>query len=133
PAGLAGDGRAAAAAATASPRRTWARSARGRPSRGWGPAGRGVPMNEEASLKRVGLIGCGAIGRPVARALLARNAGPHSLAAVLARTARDLDGFPVTDSAEKFLGGGYDLIIEAGGPAAVRAPPPPAPPPPPGA
>src|SRR5262245_50832519 len=78
-------------------------------------------MNKEASLKRVGLIGCGAIGRPVARALLAGNAGPHSLAAVLARTARDLDGFPVTDSAEKFLGGGYDLIIEAGGPAAFRA------------
>ena len=78
-------------------------------------------MNEEASLRRIGLIGCGAIGRPVARALLAGNAGPHSLAAVLARTARDLDGFPVTDSAEKFLGGNYDLIIEAGGPAAFRA------------
>ncbi len=72
-------------------------------------------MNEETSLKRVGLIGCGAIGRPVARALLAENAGPHSLAAVLARTARDLDGFPVTDSAEKFLGGGYDLAGLAGG------------------
>src|SRR5262249_8183288 len=121
PAGLAGDGRAAAAAATASPRRTWARSARGRPSRGWGPAGRGVPMNEEASLKRVGLIGCGAIGRPVARALLARNAGPHSLAAVLARTARDLDGVPGTGSAGKVLGGGDGLLIEAGGAAAFRA------------
>jgi aspartate dehydrogenase len=75
----------------------------------------------EASLRRVGLIGCGAIGRPVARALLAGTAGPHALAAALARTARVLDGFPVTDSAEKFLDGGYDLIIEAGGPEAFRA------------
>jgi hypothetical protein len=33
----------------------------------------------------------------VARALVARKAGSHSLAAVLARTARDLDGFPVID------------------------------------
>ena len=78
-------------------------------------------MNPTTPPKRVGLIGCGAIGRPVARALLAGKAGSHSLAALLARTARDLDGFPVTDSAEKFLAGGYDLIIEAGGPAAFRA------------
>jgi len=72
-------------------------------------------------LKRVGLIGCGAIGRPVARALLAGKAGSHSLAAVLARTRRELDGFPVTDDVEKFLAAGHDLIIEAGGPAAFRA------------
>jgi len=72
-------------------------------------------------LKRVGLIGCGAIGRPVARALLAGKAGSHSLTAVLARTRRELDGFPVTDDVEKFLAAGHDLIIEAGGPAAFRA------------
>jgi aspartate dehydrogenase len=72
-------------------------------------------------MKRVGLIGCGAIGRPVARALIAGRAGAHSLAAVLARTARDLDGFPVIDSADAFLAGGHDLIVEAGGPAAFRA------------
>ena len=72
-------------------------------------------------MKRVGLIGCGAIGRPVARALLAGKAGSHSLAAVLARAPRDLDGFPVTDAADRFLAGGHDLIIEAGGPAAFRA------------
>ena len=35
-------------------------------------------------MKRVGLIGCGAIGRPVARALLAGTAGAHTLTAVLA-------------------------------------------------
>ena len=72
-------------------------------------------------MKQVGLIGCGAIGRPVARALLAGKAGAHSLAAVLARAPRDLDGFPVTDTADRFLAGGHDLIIEAGGPAAFRA------------
>jgi hypothetical protein len=32
-----------------------------------------------AEMKRVGLIGCGAIGRPVARALLVGKAGAHSL------------------------------------------------------
>ena len=72
-------------------------------------------------MKRVGLIGCGAIGRPVARALLAGNAGPYSLTAVLARSARRLDGFEVTADVEAFLAGRYDLIIEAGGPAAFRA------------
>jgi len=45
-------------------------------------------------MKRVGLIGCGAIGRPVA--LLAGAAGSHLRAAVLARSARRLDGFEVT-------------------------------------
>jgi aspartate dehydrogenase len=76
---------------------------------------------EARQMKQVGLIGCGAIGRPVARALLAGKAGAHSLAAVLARAPRDLDGFPVTDTADRFLAGGHDLIIEAGGPAAFRA------------
>jgi aspartate dehydrogenase len=56
----------------------------------------------------------------VARALLTGQAGSHSLAAVLARTSRELDGFPVTDSADGFLAGGHDLVIEAGGPAAFR-------------
>ena len=71
--------------------------------------------------KRVGLIGCGAIGRPVARAVLAGKAGAHALAAILARSARQLDGFAVTSDATAFLAGGYDLIIEAGGPTAFRA------------
>ncbi len=73
------------------------------------------------AIKRVGVIGCGRIGRPVARALLAGAAGRHALTGVLARTARDLDGFPVTADADAFLGEPYDLIIEAAGPAAFRA------------
>jgi len=72
-------------------------------------------------MKRVGVIGCGTIGRPIARALLAGQAGAHSLAAILARSKRELDGFPVTDDAESFLAGEYDLVVEAAGPAAFRA------------
>ena len=52
---------------------------------------------------------------------MAGSAGSHSLAAVLARGARSLDAFPVIDSADKFLTGGHDLIIEMAGPAAFRA------------
>ena len=71
-------------------------------------------------VKRVGLIGCGGIGRPVARALLTGAAGAHSLAAVLARSPRTLDGFDVTADVSAFLAGDYDLIIETGGPIAFR-------------
>ncbi len=67
------------------------------------------------------MIGCGSIGRPVARALRAGTAGPHTLTAVLARTARDLDGFPVGADPEAFLAARHDLIVEAAGPAAFRA------------
>src|SRR5439155_511699 len=54
------------------------------------------------------------------------KAGAHSLAAVLARARLDLDGFPVTDIADRFLASGHDLILEAGDPAAFRALVPPA-------
>jgi predicted dinucleotide-utilizing enzyme len=67
-------------------------------------------------MKRVGLIGCGAIGHPVARARLAGTAGAQSLTAVLARAARQLDGFEVMADDEAFLAGRYDLIIETAGP-----------------
>ena len=72
-------------------------------------------------MKRVGVIGCGTIGRPIARALLAGQAGQHALAGILGRSARDLDGFPVSDDAASFLAERYDLIIEAAGPAAFRS------------
>jgi aspartate dehydrogenase len=72
-------------------------------------------------MTRVGLIGCGGIGRPVGRALLRGAAGPHALAAVLARSARELDGFPITADAAAFLARDCDLIVEAGGPEAFRA------------
>ena len=69
---------------------------------------------------RVGLIGCGKIGRPVARALLRGEAGGHELCAVLGRTARTLDGMPVTADPAEFYACSPDLIIEAGGPDAFR-------------
>jgi aspartate dehydrogenase len=69
---------------------------------------------------RVGLIGCGNIGRPVARALLRGQAGPHRLCAILGRTARDLDGMPVTADVAAFYASGPELIVEAGGPEAFR-------------
>jgi predicted dinucleotide-utilizing enzyme len=40
---------------------------------------------------------------------------------VLARSARQLDGFAVTDDVDAFLAGRHDLVIETGGPAAFRA------------
>jgi aspartate dehydrogenase len=77
-------------------------------------------------VRRVGVIGCGNIGRPVVRALLRGQAGPHVLAAVLARGARQLDGFAIAADPAAFFAGEYDLIIEAGGPDAFRALVPPA-------
>lgn len=71
-------------------------------------------------MRQVGLIGCGKIGRPVARALLRGTAGEHALAAVLGRSARALDSFPVTDDPEVFFAGRPSLVIEAGGPEAFR-------------
>jgi aspartate dehydrogenase len=49
------------------------------------------------------------------------TAGAHSLSAILARSARQLDGFEVRADVEAFLAGRDDLILEAGGPAAFRA------------
>jgi aspartate dehydrogenase len=40
---------------------------------------------------------------------------------VLARAARELDGFPVVADAEAFLAEPHDLVIEAAGPSAFRA------------
>jgi Homoserine dehydrogenase, NAD binding domain len=72
-------------------------------------------------MSRVGVIGCGAIGRPVARTILRGEAGSRALARVLARFVRELDGFPVTADGAAFLAEHHDLVIEAGGPDAFRA------------
>jgi 3-hydroxyisobutyrate dehydrogenase-like beta-hydroxyacid dehydrogenase len=42
----------------------------------------------EEKMRQVGVIGCGAIGRPMARALLGGKAGPHALAAMLVEITR---------------------------------------------
>lgn len=72
-------------------------------------------------MRRVGVIGCGNIGRPVIRALQAGTAGPHALVAVLARQARHVDDLTVLDDADAFFAAAPELIIEAAGPAAFAA------------
>ncbi len=68
----------------------------------------------------MGLIGRGKIGRPIARALLRGQAGPHELCAVLGRSERDLDGVRVTSDPDEFYSSAPELIIEAGSPEAFR-------------
>ncbi len=48
------------------------------------------------------------------------SARTHALAAVLGRSSRDLDGFPVTDDPGAFFAGRPSLVVEAGGPEAFR-------------
>lgn len=73
----------------------------------------------------LGLIGYGAIGRPLAAAVLAGAAGPVRLAAVLVREpARHTpapEGAVLTDDPAEFLRRPLDLVVEAAGHAALRA------------
>ena len=79
---------------------------------------------------QVGLVGYGAIGKPVADALLDRRAGNASLAAVLVRDVNKYWGclpfstspppITFTDDADTFFGCDFDLLVEAAGHAAVR-------------
>jgi aspartate dehydrogenase len=71
-------------------------------------------------MRRLGVIGCGAIGLPVIRAVRARSAGSWQIAGVLARHGRRLDDVEITDDPNLFFSGAFDLIIESGGPAALR-------------
>ena len=67
---------------------------------------------DEDGMKRVGLIGCGDIGRVVARALLQGKAGRHTLAGVMVRTVRELDGFSLTGDANAFFAERYGIVID---------------------
>ena len=75
---------------------------------------------------RVGLIGGGAIGRPVAEAILDGRAGDAALAAVLVRDVAkhrewaDQRDVVVTADADAFFACDFDLLVEAAGHAAVR-------------
>ncbi len=62
---------------------------------------------------RIGLIGCGRIGRPVARAIRP--------AAILGQRARLFEGLPVLGDAEAFFAQDFSLVIETAGPEAFRA------------
>ena len=77
----------------------------------------------------VGLLGCGAIGQELARAIQAGEAGDARLAALFdqveglaASLAGDLGGIFGTDSIQDFLAApGLDLVVECASPHAVRA------------
>ncbi|MGE3925501.1 MAG: hypothetical protein AB7G13_21415, partial [Lautropia sp.] len=69
--------------------------------------------------RRVGVVGCGRIARPIISALEAGELPAWLLGAVLARTARTLGRIRVTGDIDAFLGAGHDLIIEAAGPAVL--------------
>ena len=76
--------------------------------------------------RRVGLIGYGAIGQPVAETLLAGRAGNTELVAVLVRDVgkysdvADCLGVTLTDDAEVFFACDFDLLVEAAEQRAVR-------------
>jgi aspartate dehydrogenase len=72
--------------------------------------------------RRLGVIGCGRIARPVLQACLDGSLAGWALDGVLARTSRPagqagIGG--VTSDPDLFLGRGLDLIVEAAGPAAL--------------
>ncbi len=71
--------------------------------------------------RAVGLIGCGAIGRRVMRALDRGELSGWKLGGVLGRSARSVDGIDVIDEPDAFFGLAHDLIIDAAGPEALRA------------
>lgn len=71
-------------------------------------------------MKRLGLIGCGSIGRALVRALHEGRAAPWTLAAVLARSARRLDGYDVLADAAAYFAQPMDLVIEAAGEEGFR-------------
>ncbi len=79
---------------------------------------------DQAPALRIGIIGLGAIGRPLAEAIAAGDAGPITVSAVLvrdpARHAPPPGGALVTDDPAAFLAQPMSLVVEAGGHAAVR-------------
>ena len=77
---------------------------------------------------RVGLIGLGAVGRRLAEAVVAGEAGRCELVAVLVRTpdkiptdVRNGVGCLVTNDAADFLATGMDLVVEVAGHDALKA------------
>jgi aspartate dehydrogenase len=77
---------------------------------------------------RVGLIGFGAIGRRLAEAIVAGEAGRCELGAVLVRRPERIDpavvgrlGCLVTNDAADFLATGFDLVVEVAGHEALKA------------
>ncbi len=72
-------------------------------------------------MRRLGLIGLGRIGGAVAEAVAAGRCGSWTMAGILRRTEAGGDGILVTDDPALFFSRDYDLIVEAAGPAVLRA------------
>ena len=77
---------------------------------------------------RVGLIGFGAVGRRLAGAIVAGEAGRAELVAVLVRTPEKIPtevrsgvGCPITNDAADFLATQMDLVVEVAGHDALKA------------
>ena len=66
-------------------------------------------------------MGCGMIGGPVIAALQQRQAGLWSLAAVLARSVRQVGDLQTTTNPETFFAQPADLIIDLAGPGALAS------------
>jgi len=69
--------------------------------------------------RRLGIIGCGRIARPVVQACAAGVLPGWVLGGVLTRTGQPADVAGATADADEFLGLGHDLIVEAAGPGAL--------------
>lgn len=70
---------------------------------------------------RVGIIGFGAIGRPLWEAIAAGRAGDAVCPAVLVTRARSEGGAPLTDDPDAFFAERLDAVVECAGHGAVRA------------
>lgn len=70
---------------------------------------------------RLGIIGFGAIGRPLWQAVAEGRAGDTVCPAILVRGARQDGAAPLTADPDAFFGAGLDAVVECAGHAAVRA------------
>lgn len=78
-----------------------------------------MPDPDHLPARRLGLIGCGRIALPIIDAWRAGELPGWTVGGVLARHAHAFGGLRSTGDIDAFLAGGYDLIIEAAGPAAL--------------
>lgn len=73
---------------------------------------------------RIGLVGFGSIGRPVARAIAEGAVGPAVLTGILRahpQAGGTPDGVPVVDTVEALIATDPRVVVETGGHAALRA------------
>lgn len=74
-----------------------------------------------AACRRLGLIGCGRIGRPIVEAWRDGTLAGWRLDGILARGTRGVCGLRPCADADTFFASAFDLIVEAAGPPALAA------------